>query len=126
MARVELRMASGRPFDQMEGAPSPDGRCAMWARMPDVLEPSAGVLAVFGDYVTNGIGQALGMMAGGNSLDNTIRVARLVPSDWVLVDIRIHAIYAGFGHGLAHLWAEDGTLLGTASQSMIVRQHRMR
>jgi acyl-CoA thioesterase len=44
-----------------------------------------------------------------------------VPTEWVLVDTRIHAIHAGFGHGLAHLWAEDGTLLGTASQSVIVR-----
>jgi acyl-CoA thioesterase len=39
----------------------------------------------------------------------------------VLVDVYIHAIHSGFAHGLAHLWAEDGTLLGTASQSMIVR-----
>jgi len=30
----------------------------------------------------------------------------------------------GFGHGLVHLWAEDGTLLGTASQSAIVRAWR--
>jgi acyl-CoA thioesterase len=61
------------------------------------------------------------MRAGGNSLDNTLRVARLVPTEWVLLDIRIHAVANGFGHGLVHLWAEDGTLLGTASQSAIVR-----
>ena len=30
----------------------------------------------------------------------------------------------GFGHGLVHLWAEDGTLLATASQSTIVRDLR--
>ena len=31
-------------------------------------------------------------------------------------------LYAdGFGHGLVHLWAEDGTLLATASQSCMVR-----
>ena len=33
----------------------------------------------------------------------------------------MHAIRNGFGHGLVHLWAEDGTLLATASQSCIVR-----
>jgi hypothetical protein len=38
--------------------------------------------------------------------------------------VRVHAIGGGFGHGLVHLWAEDGTLLGTASQSAIVRKHR--
>jgi acyl-CoA thioesterase len=38
--------------------------------------------------------------------------------------VRIHAVEGGFGHGLVHLWAEDGTLLGTASQSAMVRSHR--
>ena len=39
----------------------------------------------------------------------------------LLLDVRIHAVAHGFGHGLVHMWAEDGTLLGTASQSAIVR-----
>jgi acyl-CoA thioesterase len=60
-------------------------------------------------------------MAGGNSLDNTLRVARLVETDWVLLDVQVHTIQHGFGHGLVHLWAEDGTLLAIASQSCIVR-----
>ena len=81
---------------------------------------SAAALAIIGDFVPFGIGQALGRRAGGNSLDNTLRVAHRVPTDWVLADIRVHAVADGFGHGLVHLWAEDGTLLGTASQSTIV------
>jgi acyl-CoA thioesterase len=36
----------------------------------------------------------------------------------------VHAVHDGFGHGLVHLWAEDGTLLATASQSTIVRGWR--
>jgi len=36
-------------------------------------------------------------------------------------DVQVHAVHNGFGHGLVHLWAEDGTLLATASQSAIVR-----
>ena len=67
--------------------------------------------------------QALGQRAGGNSLDNTLRVARRVPTEWVLADVRVHTVADGFGHGLVHLWAENGTLLGTASQSTIVRAH---
>jgi acyl-CoA thioesterase II len=39
----------------------------------------------------------------------------------VMLDIRVHAVDHGFGHGLVHLWAQDGTLLATASQSCIVR-----
>jgi acyl-CoA thioesterase-2 len=69
-----------------------------------------------------GISQALGLAGGGNSsLDNTLRVYRLVPTEWVLLDIRIDAVARGFGHGVVHIWAEDGTLLATASQSTIVR-----
>jgi acyl-CoA thioesterase len=93
----------------------------MWARIPDVVEQSGATLSVFADYVPGGVAEALGRMGGGKSLDNTIRVAQLVPTEWVLIDVRIHAIANGFGHGLAHLWAEDGTLLGTGSQSVIVR-----
>jgi acyl-CoA thioesterase len=120
-SRLDTRVARGRVFDELDGTQSVDGRSALWVRMPDLLEMSGPALAVFGDYVPFGIGQALGARAGGNSLDNTIRVAQLVPTEWVLLDIRIHAVSHGFGHGLVHMWAEDGTLLGTASQSAIVR-----
>ena len=82
---------------------------------------SAATLAILGDYVPFGIGQALGAQAGGNSLDNTLRVARLVPTEWVLLDIRVEAIVNGFGHGVVHLWAVDGTLLASASQSTKAR-----
>ena len=68
-----------------------------------------------------GVGQALGIRGGGNSLDNTIRVMHLVPTEWVLLDIRVHAVDRGFGHGLVHMYAEDGTLLATASQTCMVR-----
>ena len=82
---------------------------------------SAAALAIIGDFVPFGSGRRSAARAGGNSLDNTLRVAHRVPTDWVLADIRVHAVADGFGHGLVHLWAEDGTLLGTASQSTIVR-----
>ena len=124
-ARLEERIARGRPFFELPG-PQGDGNSAIWVRLPDVLEMSAASLAIIGDFVPSGIGQALGRRAGGNSLDNTLRIAHRVPTDWVLADIRVHAVADGFGHGLVHLWAEDGTLLGTASQSTIVRSWRDR
>lgn len=120
MTRLDVRLARAREMDELDGKPG-DGRSALWARMPDVLEMSPAALAILGDYVPFGIGQALGLPAGGNSLDNSLRVERLVPTEWVLLDIRVHAVVNGIGHGLVHLWAEDGTLLGTASQSAIVR-----
>jgi acyl-CoA thioesterase II len=122
MDRIDVRLASARSWEDMAGNPMPGGRSMLWARMPDLLEVSSGAsLAILGDYVPFGIGQALGQVGGGNSLDNTLRVYRLVPTEWVLLDIRIHAVAHGFGHGAVHLWAEDGTLLATASQSTIIR-----
>lgn len=123
MARLEFRLAQARSWESIDGSPSADGRSSMWARMPDGTTMSGAYLAILGDYVPFGIGQALGRHAGGNSLDNTLRMVQLVPTDWVLLDVEVHAIANGFGHGLVHLWAEDGTLLATASQSTIVRFH---
>lgn len=119
--RVELRVAKGRYGAERDGTASPDGRSALWARMTDDVELSAAKLAIIADWVPSGIGQALGRWAGGNSLDNTLRILRLVPTDWVLCDIRVFGVARGFGHGEMLLWAEDGTLLATASQSLIVR-----
>ncbi|MBA3654040.1 MAG: thioesterase family protein [Actinobacteria bacterium] len=122
-SRLDVRLAHGRSMDEMDGTPG-EGRHALWARMPDLLDMSAAALGILGDYVPSGISQALGLRAGGRSLDNTLRVARLVQTEWVLLDVRIHAVANGMGHGLVHQWAEDGTLLATASQSAIVRRWR--
>ena len=120
-ARVVQRVAKGRDLDALDGTRG-DGRTILWARIPEVLDGVDGAaLAVLGDFVPTGIGQALGIHGGGNSLDNTLRLVKLVPTDWVLLDIHVHAVQRGFGHGLVHMFAEDGTLLATASQSCIVR-----
>jgi acyl-CoA thioesterase-2 len=125
LERVEMRLALGRQFEELDGTAG-DGRCAFWARLPgaESAEPSSAWLSILGDYVPSGVAQALGRPSIGNSLDNTIRVVQLVASEWVLCDIQILAIANGFGHGRAYLWAEDGTLLGVASQSVIVRVGR--
>lgn len=120
LTRVEHRIAKGRMFSMLDGTPG-DANSAFWARLPGQLEPSAATLAVIGDYVSGAVSQPLGRRTLGRSLDNTLRVAQLVPTEWVLCDIHIHALAHGFGHGEAHLFAEDGTLLGTASQSISVR-----
>lgn len=118
---LEERYAKARTYDQLDGTHG-DGRTLMWARIPSMLEDTdAATLAYLGDFVPMGIAQALGRIGGGNSLDNTLRVYSLVPTEWVLLDVHAHAVARGFGHGLVHMWAEDGTLLATASQSCIVR-----
>ncbi|MCK4176212.1 acyl-CoA thioesterase [Aciditerrimonas ferrireducens] len=120
-ARVEQRLAGGRAMAELDGQPS-EGRSAWWFRVPGHLEPSAATLAVLGDYVTGGVSHAVGVPTGSRSLDNTIRVVRLVPTEWILADVAIDATVGGFAHGRANLFAEDGTLLATASQSMSVRR----
>jgi acyl-CoA thioesterase-2 len=119
--RLEMRLARARPFEELDGTPS-DGRSALWVRLPDGLEATAATLAIVGDYVAFGISQALGRRARSSSLDNTLRMVRSSPTEWVLADIRVQAVIDGFGHGVVHLWAEDGTLLATASQSTSVRE----
>jgi acyl-CoA thioesterase len=120
---IEMRIAKGRMMDELPGPPG-DGRTALWVRIEGLDLTQSSLLAIFGDFVPMGIGQALGERAGGNSLDNTLRIAHRHPTDWILADVRVHAVNDGFGHGLIHLWAQDGVLLGTASQSTIVRKWR--
>ena len=119
--RLDERLVKGRELEDLNVEPN-DGRTIMWARIPDVLsDVDAATLAVLGDFVPMAIGQALGVRGGGNSLDNTLRIVRLVPTKWVLLDIQIQGVERGFGHGTMNMFAEDGTLLATASQSVIAR-----
>lgn len=123
MDRIDMRLADARNFDELDDTPG-TGRSALWVHLPGLLELTPATLAIVGDYVPFGISQALGRRAGGNSLDNTLRVASRAQTEWILADIRVSAIGDGFGHGLVHLWTEGGILLGTASQSTIVRNWR--
>lgn len=119
--RLDQRYVIGRGFDERDGTVS-DGRTVMWARIPDVIDGvDAATLAVLGDFVPLGVGQSLGVLGGGNSLDNTLRVVQLVPTSWVLIDMQIHAVERGFGHGSLKMFAEDGTLIAVASQTCIAR-----
>jgi acyl-CoA thioesterase-2 len=121
---MEERVVKSRTEEELDGSLG-DGQTIMWARLPEVIEGvDAATLGVLGDFVPRGVGQALGIRGGGNSLDNTLRVMNLVPTTWVLLDIRIHGVARGFGHGLVHMFAEDGTLMATASQSCIARIHK--
>jgi len=120
MDSIEVRTARGLTFEEMDGTPgSPDS--ALWARVPGHLTPSAATLAIVGDYVSGAVSQPLGRRAMGRSLDNTLRMVQVKPAEWVLCDIRMHALVDGYAQGIAFLWSADGVLLATASQSIGVR-----
>lgn len=122
MQRLEKRIAPDsvvlRPRD---GTVDPAGRMQMWIRTRDDVPIDAALLALMGDFVPTGAGVSLGLDGGGNSLDNTLRLHSVVPSRWVLCDIQMDAVTRGFAHGHLRLFAEDGTLMATASQSLVLR-----
>lgn len=117
---VELRLARGAFGFNGFGSPTADGRSLLWARMRDVAHDS-GALAIIADFMPSVLGNALGTIAYCTSLDNTIRFGQPEPSDWILCDNHMEYVGNGFGYGTMHLWSQAGTLLATASQSMIVR-----
>jgi len=93
------------------------GRLCMWARRRDGTPPTPAILAFIADMVPLSVAHGCGVVAGGISLDNTIRIGSAVASEWVLVDLRAHLATGDYGHGAAHVWNESGELLATASQS---------
>lgn len=121
-SRIEVRLAPVRSGTTAgDGAEQANGRTALWVRSREGFCVDSAMLAIYADLVPSGIAGALGRNAGGNSLDNTLRIRRIVPTDWVLCDIQILGVHGGFGHGAMSLYSQDGELMATASQSLIVR-----
>ena len=89
----------------------------MWARIHGETATTAAKLGFLADMVPVAVCRAAGVMGAGTSLDNSLRVGRLVDSEWVLLDHEGHAADGGYGHGLVHLWSPDGVLMATGSQT---------
>jgi acyl-CoA thioesterase len=120
--RLEIRMLPGRfGATPRDGTISPDGRLRMWIRARETPTVDSALLAIFADFIPAAASAALGGVGGGNSLDNTLRIRRIPSTEWVLCDVHMQATGRGFGHGDMRLFAEDGTLIATASQSLILR-----
>jgi acyl-CoA thioesterase len=117
---VECRIAMPSGERKSDRTPSAV-RSGIWSRIPGHLDPSAATLAIFGDFVAGGVSQLLGQATMGRSLDNTIRVAQLEPTEWVLCEIKMHSLVGGFAQGTGYLWSPSGTLLATASQSIAAK-----
>lgn len=99
--------------DVADGSVEHPGHARMWIRAVDEEPITAGLLAVFADFLPG----AIPLTQGSTSLDNTLRIRRLQPTRWCLLDSRIQGVASGFFHGEACIFAEDGALLATASQS---------
>lgn len=119
--RLEIRVAKGRYGRDRIGAPEPDGRLVLWVRAKEMPNVNAQLLAIAADLLPNGVGNALGLNAGGSSIDNTLRVVRIRPTTWILAEIFIQTVEQGIAHGEVRLFTESGELLAIASQSLVVR-----
>jgi len=118
----DIRIASGRAPEELDGSAGP-GRSALWCRLPGGPRAvSAGDVALVGDFLMLGLSTALGVMCTANSLDHTIRVVERAATEWILVDIQVDAAVGGYGHAGARLWTGDGVLLGTATQTLVLRE----
>jgi acyl-CoA thioesterase len=105
-----------------DGTQRPSGQRAMWARVTGEQATTAAKLGFLADMgVAHAICDAAGVAGAGTSLDNSLRVGRLVDTEWVLLDVHGIVAEGGYGHGLVHLWSPDGALLATGSQSVKLR-----
>lgn len=107
---MEIRVAR-RPGKAVD-----PGQIRFWVRVRG-QRATAAVLGYVADMVPMSVVHALGHMGGGTSLDNTLRLGRPADTDWVLLQLDPHAARGGYGYGTAHLFAPDGTLMATASQT---------
>jgi acyl-CoA thioesterase II len=109
-----IEMRSAEVIDHPDPGP---GRVCMWLRRKDG-EPITPALAAFmADMVPMSVALASGAMAGGTSLDNSMRIGTFVETEWILLDLRPHLAAGDYGHGSAHIWSESGHLMATASQT---------
>jgi acyl-CoA thioesterase len=97
------------------------GPSAAWWVRPQLGEPTPPlvVLAVLADYVTYGMGRAIGVPLGGLSIDNILRIHRPELSEWLLVEVRPGAVGDGLGFGSAYVYDSDRRLLAAGSQSIV-------
>nr|MDT0667023.1 thioesterase family protein [Micromonospora sp. DSM 115978] len=91
LSQVEQRWAH-LPERELDGTPG-GGRTALWMRTKDPLVTSPAVLAVMADFAPAALTEALGELTFGVSLDNSIRVAGMVQTEWVLLDIQVEALF---------------------------------
>lgn len=100
----------------------PQGRAAMWVRVPGWPIGSPASQGFVADIIPMVFAMALGQQPGGTSLDNTVRIVVEDPTDdWILLDIEAEGMHRSIGCGRVRLWRRDGTLIGVGTQSAIIR-----
>jgi acyl-CoA thioesterase II len=96
------------------------GRVCLWMRLVDGEPWTPARLSFVADMVPLAVCRTTGSYGAGTSLDNSLRMGRLVDTEWVLLDLYPHAAWGGYGTGTGVMWAQDGTLLAVASQTCTI------
>lgn len=117
----DLRLARGRVKEAAVAGPG-KGDCIFYVKVADGPRlVTASDIAMVGDMMPMAFGDAFGAFINGNSIDNTIRFGDRAWTEWIMLECSVFDLRRGYAHGMAHMWADDGTYLATASQSVIMR-----
>lgn len=92
---------------------SESGTEYMWIRPLNGMKIDAAYLTLVSDFFLG----AHVRTRGGTSLDNTFRLINAHQTDWILTVTQMSSFTRGAAHGNVYVFAEDGTLLATSSQT---------
>lgn len=115
------RYLEGIEVREAGGPEVPSGRTRLWLRRKDGASLDAASLAMFADFLPIALGRATGCSGGGNSLDNSLRIAGAAAPGWCLCDMIIPSSASGFAQGQVTLWDQSGRLLATGAQSLLLK-----
>ena len=66
-----------------------------------------------------GVPGAISLTRGASSVDNTLRINRLEPCQWMLAEASIQSTQGRLYQGVMNIFSETGALLAVASQTGI-------
>ena len=120
-ARFEHRLANQGSEGGDGSTERGESRLLLWSRSRERLSSDAALMAILADHAHMAIGHALGRMAGGPSLDNTLRIHSRATTEWVLGEFSALSVDGGIAHVTVRLFSSEGQLLASASQSFVLR-----
>lgn len=124
LERIEVRLEPSEIARlTRDGKLQPHGRLRYWMRPNYAVRMDAAFLALAADFVPAGAAAAFGLIGGGNSMDNVLRIGRIVPTEWLMCEVEIDMVQRGFAHGNIRIFAQSGELMATGSQSLALRFH---
>ena len=107
---ADIRLAGQQPGER---------HVRYWARLGGCSIDGPGLTAL-ADLLPSGMRVSLDAGFRGSSLDNTVRISGEAESEWVLLDIESDAVHNAIGNGIVRIYAADGGLLATGTQSFAI------